>query len=69
MMLLNNVVYNLDSNTFNILVKGTAEIYFKTSELSDFVKDSTLIDTTGTFIAKNGMQIKVVFTTAEVVVI
>lgn len=69
MILLNNVVYNLDSNTFNILVKGTADIYFKTSELSDFVKDSTLTDTTGTFIAKNGMQIKVVFTTAEVAVI
>ena len=69
MILLNNVVNYLETDTYTILVKGTADIYFKTAELSDFVKDSTLTDTTGTFIAKQGMQIKAVYTTAEVVLI
>lgn len=69
MILLNNAVNYLETDTYTILVKGTADIYFKTAELSDFVKDSTLTDTTGTFIAKKGMQIKAVYTTAEVVLI
>ena len=69
MKLLNNVARPLETNTYSIFVKGTAEIYFTTDELSDYILDSTLTDITGTFIAKQGMKIKAIFTTAEVVLI
>jgi hypothetical protein len=69
MKLLNNLARPLETNTYTIFIKGTAEIYFTTDELSDFILDSTLTDTTGTFIAKQGMKIKAVFTTGEVVLI
>lgn len=69
MKLLSNVVEELETGTYTILVRGSADIFFKSTELSDFVKDSTLTDTTGTFIGKQGMQIKAVYTTAEVVII
>jgi hypothetical protein len=69
MKLLNNIARPLETNTYTIFIKGTAEIYFIADDLSDFILDSTLTDTTGTFIAKQGMKIKAVFTTAEVVLI
>jgi hypothetical protein len=69
MKLVSNLAKPLENDTYNIFVKGTAEIYFIADDLSDFILDSTLTDTTGTFIAKQGMKIKAVFTTAEVVLI
>jgi hypothetical protein len=69
MKLISNLAKPLEEGTYTIFVKGTAEIYFIADGLSDFILDSTLTDTTGTFIAKQGIKIKAVFTTAEVVLI
>jgi hypothetical protein len=70
MILQNNVVQFLSTNTYLLIVKGTAEIYFKTIEMNEFVLDSTLTDTTGSFVAKDGLQIKAVYTLpAEVILL
>jgi hypothetical protein len=69
MLLENNVVVSLTSGYYQVFVKGTASIYVKTSELSDFILDSTLTYSTGAFIVKQGLQVKAVFTTAEVVIL
>lgn len=69
MKLVTNVAESLESGTYNIFVNGRAEVYFKTIESSTFLLDSILYNDSGTFIAKDGMEIKAIFTSGEVIVI
>lgn len=60
MILQNNVVINLSGGFYQIFVKGTASIYFKNEEISDFVLDSTLTNSTNSFVLKNSTQLKAI---------